>query len=125
MKKTFRELIIGGIKPGEIWENKTQRISRIYLNEYGNLQLEGEDNSFAQNYSTSIGLNATYELQRKEYTFAEAFMAYEEGREIESKCSKYKYKKVDGKDFASLEFGWDGFEFLEICEIRGSWYIND
>ena len=125
MKKTFRELIVNGIKPGEIWENKENRVSRIYINKEGYITFEGDDNGFAVNYSTCIGLGDIYELQRKEYTFAEAFMAYEEGREIESKCSKYKYKKVDGKDFASLEFGWDGFEFLEICEIRGSWYIND
>ena len=125
MKKTFRELIVDGLKPGEIWENKDQKVSRIYLNEYGNLQLEGEDNSFAQNYSTCIGLEAIYELQRKEYTFAEAFKSYEEGIEVESKITGFKYKKVDGKDLAEVSYGWDDFDYLEICEIRGSWYINN
>lgn len=121
MKKTFRELIIGGIKPGEIWENKTQRISRIYLNEYGNLQLEGEDSSFAQNYSTCIGLEVTYELQRKEYTFEEAFKAYEEGKEIES----IETGEICCKSDWIRKYGNDNEGTISRLAIRNKWYIND
>ena len=126
-KKTFRELIIDGIKPGEIWENKDQRISRIYLNKYGNLQLEGEDNSFAQNYSTCIGFEATYELKRKEYTFEEAFKAYEEGKEIESVHSGYRYKLKDKEDLyiSKIIEEWVENTEFDLDEIRGKWYIND
>lgn len=117
MKKTFRELIVNGIKPGEIWENKENRVSRIYINKEGYITFEGDDNGFT--------VGDIYELQRKEYTFAEAFKSYEDGIEVESKITGFKYKKVDGKDLVEMSYGWDDFDYLEICEIRGSWYINN
>ena len=64
-----------------------------------------------------------YHLQRKEYTFEEAFKAYEEGKEIESCYSGVKYLiQHGGSDCYS-----DGRKtnLIEFNEIRGKWYINN
>ena len=55
-----------------------------------------------------------FSIERKKYSFAEAFKAYEEGKEIES-CinSDWSYKLGD-------------YELLVYAkEIKGEWYIND
>lgn len=109
---TFRE-VIANIKDGEIWENEKQRVARIYINKLGNVQLEGDDIDFAQNFSTCVDLNAKYKLKRKKYSFTEAFKAYEEGKEIESCISGERYKLDDIKLLVYAE------------EIKGEWYIND
>lgn len=108
---TFRE-VIANIKDGEIWENEKQRVARIYINKLGNVQLEGDDIDFAQNFSTCVDLNAKYKLKRKKYSFTEAFKAYEEGKEIESCISGERYKLDDIKLLVYAE------------EIKGEWYIN-
>lgn len=109
---TFIE-VIANIKDGEIWENEKQRVARIYINKLGNVQLEGDDIDFAQNFSTCVDLNAKYKLKRKKYSFTEAFKAYEEGKEIESCISGERYKLDDIKLLVYAE------------EIKGEWYIND
>lgn len=123
---TFKE-VIANIKEGEVWENESQRVAKIYINKSGNVQLEGIDNGFSQNYSTCVGLNAKYKLQRKEYTFEEAFKAYEEGKEIESES--WRYKKINGKDSICSKDNdaWvtSKLAAIDIKEIRGKWYIND
>lgn len=124
MEKTFKE-IIENIKDGEVWENNSQRVARIYLNKSGNLQLEGNDNGFAQNFSTCVGLNITYKL-KKGCPFHEAFKAYEEGKEIES--YKYRYKKIDGRDcfYSTLSKEWQGDRLdFTLDEIRNDWYIKE
>ena len=120
---TFRE-VIANIKEGQVWENKSQRVSKIYINKSGNNQLEGEDNSFSSNFSTCVGPDVKYKLQRKEYTFEEAFKAYEEGEEIESIKSGCKYK--GGKFKLNNQFSeWLPLRSIPIEEIEGEWYIND
>lgn len=110
---SFKE-IIANIKKGEVWENKENRVSRIYLNKDGKLMLEGDD-AFSINDSTCIDLNSKYTLQRKQYykyyTFEEAFKAYDEGRIIESCESGCKYSK-------------DCYGLIDFKEIKGKWYIN-
>ena len=70
--------------------------------------------------------NDKFKLQRKEYTFEEAFKAYEEGKEIESCYSQYKYKKEGGLDLYSKTGNeWYGEDNFEIDEIRGKWDINN
>lgn len=121
MKKlTFKE-VIANIKEGEVWENEIAPISFIRLRADGVLDF---------NENQGINLNCTYKLKRKEYTFEEAFKAYEEGKEIESES--YKYKKCNGADcfklITSIKDEWikceDGFK-IHLDEIRGKWYIND
>lgn len=119
MEKTFRE-VIADIKEGEVWECRSKYIQRfadgiqIYHKEKGK-----------STPSMLMRNNDKFKLQRKEYTFAEAFKAYEEGKEIESCYSQYKYKKEGGLDlYSKTENEWYGEDNFEIDEIRGKWYIN-
>ena len=114
-EKTFRE-VIRDIKEGEVWVNDIAPISYIRLREGGVLDF---------NENEGINLFCKYTLQREEYTFEEAFKAYEEGKEIESVCSGYRYKKENGEDVAILSADWQDFDYFELYEIRGKWYIND
>lgn len=120
MEKTFRE-VIADIKEGEVWECRSKYIQRfadgiqIYHKEKGK-----------STPSMLMRNNDKFKLQRKEYTFEEAFKAYEEGKEIESCYSQYKYKKEGGLDlYSKTENEWYGKDNFEIDEIRGKWYINN
>lgn len=122
MEKTFRE-VIRDIKEGEVWEctRKDARIKRIRLDgilvfDYGHLITEDR---------SAIRSTDKFKLQRKEYTFEEAFKAYEEGKEIES-CEKVSYKKIDENSYLMNGVKYDSEDtMLSINEIRGKWYIND
>lgn len=124
---TFKE-VIANIKEGEVWENNKMNLviklieGRIYIGD----RYDNEVDGFIGQY---IPLTLKFELQRKKYSFEEAFKAYEEGKEIESK--EFKYKKINGIDSFKLireKYGWneceDGFE-IHLDEIRDKWYIND
>ena len=102
MEKTFRE-VIAYIKEGEVCINDTAPISIIKLR-------PGEILDFNKN--VGINLNVKYKLQRKEYTFEEAFKAYEEGKEIQSASTDKIYHKE--KDFLFASY-----------EISKKWYINN
>lgn len=116
-KKTFRE-VIATIKEGETWVNDIAPISYIRLREDGVLDF---------NENEGVNLFCTYTLQKKQFTFEEAFKAYEEGKEIESNL--YRYKRINNKDayFDTLTRGWHRVADLSIdlSEIRGKWYINN
>lgn len=77
--------------------------------------------------SFAIEVDDIFTLHRKEYTFQEAFKAYEEGKEIESVYSgcRYKKEKGKGKDTFMYLADWMEFDSIELEEIRGKWYIND
>lgn len=120
---TFKE-VIANIKEGEVWESEEKIIQKISCAIVIGLKDK-------ENIGSEMGFldNVKYKLQRKEYTFEEAFKAYEEGKEIESK--EFKYKKINGIDGFKLireKYGWneceDGFE-IHLDEIRDKWYIND
>lgn len=119
MKKTFRE-VIATIKEGEVWVNEVSPISFIRLREDGVLDF---------NENEGVNLYNTYTLQRKEYTFEEAFKAYEDGKEIESCEGPYRYKKQNGNDAyfdTFAEAWWIGTPItFSLQEIRGKWYINN
>lgn len=82
MEKTFRE-VIADIKEGEVWE----------LDQF---EIECYKTGTIVIRSTLTGKVFGFEkkdrfkLQRKQYTFEEAFKAYEEGKEIED----YKKNKI-------------------------------
>ena len=125
IEKTFRE-VIATIKEGEIWENEIYSISKDAdglsikrLDKY--IQKDIKDTPYMYLYDKKL-----FELQRKQYTFEEAFKAYEEGKEIESCYSQYKYKKEGGLDlYSKTENEWYVEDRFEIDEIRGKWYINN
>lgn len=120
---TFTE-VIANIKEGQVWRNRRlQKNLREISKKEGiiNFTFVDTDRSFL-----SVSEEDTFTLHRKEYTFQEAFKAYEEGKEIES--MKFKYKKIEGEDkfYSKNNQGWfnnDGG--FEPVEIRGKWYIND
>jgi hypothetical protein len=134
MKKTFRE-VIADIKDGEVWESvqdcyQLKEISCI--KGMINFRLKGvliEKTGKSNVVDTGEGSGQTFKLQkRKEYSFEEAFKAYEEGREIESKVSDFKYKKGNRADFQASYFTpnkWNINFNIDIEEIRGKWYINN
>ena len=79
---------------------------------------------------TVIDKNHKFALKKEEvneYAFSEALELYEEGKEIESKVSKERYKKINGKDtiYDNTNKTWvdNDFEFT-FKEIRGKWYIK-
>lgn len=55
----------------------------------------------------------TFSIQRKKYSFAEAFKAYEEGKEIESCTNENRCYKLNGRRLCVYD-----------DEIKGEWYIN-
>lgn len=100
MEKTFRE-VIADIKEGEVWE-------------HGNIKIAKRSNSIMFNTDNffEIGDSVKFKLQRREYTFEEAFKAYEEGKEIQSASTDKIYHKE--KDFLFASY-----------EISKKWYINN
>ena len=99
MEKTFRE-VIADIKKGEVWECLGIKITK----DSDSIQMLG----FGKN-TIFMDSSRIFNLQRKEYTFEEAFKAYEEGKEIESCYSQYKYKKEGGLDlYSKTENEWYG-----------------
>lgn len=126
MEKTFRE-VIATIKEGEIWGNEIYSISKDAdglsikrLDKY--IQKDIKDTPYMYLYDKTL-----FELQKKQYTFEEAFKAYEEGKEIESCENGYKYLQntftYPGNEqwlcFRNSE------QMFTTDAIRGKWYIND
>lgn len=124
MEKTFKE-VIANIKENEVWESD---IKIIKCTNDGNISVRSKIDGKTE--IMNFDKCNLYKLQREEYTFEEAFKAYEEGKEVES--GSYKYKKCNGADcfklIRSIKDEWikceDGFE-IHLDEIRGKWYIND
>lgn len=120
---TFRE-VIANIKKGEVWEDG----NKIIKCTEGAICIETKDGVAYNGFEfLDQGL---YRLQRPQYTFQEAFEAFEEGKEIESCVTSYTFRKID--DYIEV---WDKTEgerrYLEfdemfsLEEIRNKWYIND
>ena len=121
MRKTFRE-VIADIKEGEVWESHCKKIIGF---KDGDFEIRDNDGHKFGN-AVSIRSANKYRLKRKEYTFEEAFKAYEEGKEIESRYNHYKYKKIDGVDaYSKTKNDLYKADSFGINEIRGKWYINN
>lgn len=118
MELTFKE-VIANIKENEVWESNTRTIER----QEGGINIKRK--SKVTTYYMYFDDNEKFKLQRKEYTFEEAFKAYEEGKEIESDYSGGRYKKEKGKDTFMFLADWREFDSIDLEEIRGKWYIND
>ena len=126
MEKTFRE-VIATIKEGEIWGNEIYSISKDAdglsikrLDKY--IQKDIKDTPYMYLYDKTL-----FELQKKQYTFEEAFKAYEEGKEIESCENGYKYLQNTFTYPGNEQ--WlcfrDSEQMFTTDTIRGKWYIND
>lgn len=123
-ERTFKE-VIANIKEGEVWESEEKIIRKIS----GAIVIGFKDKENIDSEMEFLD-NVKYKLQRKEYTFEEAFKAYEEGKEIES-CEGCKFKRCDKDVVLIIDFAGDKIkrssceELFSIKEIRGKWYIND
>ena len=106
---TFRE-VIANIKEGEVWEggNKIIKCTEVAI------CIETTD-GVAYNGFGFLD-KSLYRLQRPQYTFQEAFKAFEEGKEIESCESGYIYNTTEENVEDKIFYGY---------EIQGKWYIND
>lgn len=124
MKKTFRE-VITDIKEREVWIcEKFNR--KIIKGDDGVIEIRALNDKTFDNISALIFNDEIYELQRQQYSFKEAFKAYEEGWEIESCYNQYKYKKINGIDlYSKTENDLYDVDSFGINEIRGKWYINN
>lgn len=124
MKKTFRE-VITDIKEREVWIcEKFNR--KIIKGDDGVIEIRALNDKTFDNISALIFNDEIYELQRQQYSFKEAFKAYEEGWEIESCYNQYKYKKINGIDlYSKTENDLYDADSFGINEIRGKWYINN
>lgn len=125
-QKTFRE-VIADIKEGEIWESRSKYIQRfadgiqIYHKEKGK-----------STPSMLMSNNDKFKLQRKEYTFEEAYKKAKEGAEIQSLASNIKYKKYDENTMMFKDKDMDDFAgisndnaIFSVDEIQGKWFINN
>lgn len=110
---TFRE-VIANIKEGEVWESE---MFEIYLdNKTSELILKDKIGCFN---CREIGIKKEkkfFKLKRPQYTFQEAFKAFEEGKEIESCESGDIYNATEEGVKNGIFYGY---------EIQGKWYIND
>ena len=123
---TFRE-VIANIKEGEVWESE---ILEIYLdNKTSELVLKHKTNYF---YCREIGIKKEkkFKLKRPQYTFQEAFKAFEEGKEIESCESGFKFEiyedatKIKREGYKTI-YEHKAVKIFSTEEIKGKWYIND
>lgn len=121
---TFTE-VIANIKEGEVWEGGNPAKITIRDTTSG-IEIKGIDDWIY------IGKNVKFKLQRKEYTFEEAFKAYEEGKEIESVIAGTKFRRQESTEGKVFDSYWDDavgcwwkFVGFDLDLIRGKWYIND
>ena len=119
---TFRE-VIANIKEGEVWE----RVDDEYISnriELKNGQLNQYNiwngkMDFTLKEAGVILDKPLYKLKRPQYTFQEAFKAFEEGKEIESCVTNC----VCSKEFITTHL--ENLICFTPKEIRNKWYIND
>lgn len=124
---SFRE-VIASIKEGEEYVNtkETYAVKGVYMSS-GNIVVytEKDFNRFV------VDDRMRFKKVMEEYTFQEAFKAFEEGKEIESCSSEYCYKLREDsilKRHYSVKQAetWNDEENLfKLNEIRGKWYIHD
>lgn len=121
MEKTFRE-VIRDIKEGEVWERNI--IS-------GNIKIKLEDDFIMiwkdNELVFTFGNKYKFKTNKEEYTFEEAFKAYEEGKEIMSLVTNYFYKNTQDGNFYKRNtesFYKNHNDNFTIDEIRGKWYIE-
>lgn len=130
---TFRE-VIANIKEGEVWERVDDEYisNRIELKN-GQLNQYNIWNGKMDFTLKEAGLildKTLYKLKRPQYTFQEAFKAFEEGKEIESCESGFKFEiygdtvRIKGGCYKVL-YECLKVKVFSIEEIQGKWYIND
>lgn len=117
----FQE-VIANIKEGETWD------SGFIIIKMTDRHIDIEFNYAPMGDVYSIRKDMKFKLKRKEYSFQEAFKAYEEGKEIESKYNTIRYKKIKNEltCFSKYYGSWVKSDVgFSVNSIREKWYIND
>lgn len=131
MLKSFLE-VLNTIKPGETYisVNEESRLKEINYNNIGDhIEFIGTVDTIIA--PTFFGINPhrkIFKLKREKYNFCEAYIAYKEGKIIESLESQCCYKK-DGLikkewNIMSPEKQYDSTSF-SMDEIDGKWHIYE
>lgn len=123
---SFRE-VIASIKEGEEYVNtkKTYAVKSIYMSS-GNIAVCTDQR--ADRFVVDDRMK--FKKVMKEYTFQEAFEAFEKGKEIESCLSGFKFKiyedtvRIKGGCYKAL-YECLKVKVFSIEEILGGWYIHD
>lgn len=118
MKKTFKEVIVKGIKKGEIWEGNYENIIGV---DDGVFDIEWKEGR--EDREDRIIVDAEYILQRKKVSFMEAFHSLDKDVEIENCNSGTLFKAISYKKKYDNE--WNiGIRFTTE-DIKGEFYINN
>ncbi|EPB8173097.1 hypothetical protein ACRTAL_002272 [Clostridium perfringens] len=127
---TFKE-VITNIKEDEVWLSSVYEIKKdkegIQVKRLDK-NVEQDDNEIPFMYFYDS--NHSFSLQRKQYTFEEAFESFEKGKEIKSVVSGKCFKIRDSvsvyiaKD-KTINTVNDEIRLFTHNEIRGKWYVND
>lgn len=117
--KTFRE-VIRDIKEGEIY---TDGCTIIFMKN-DKIKIKDVFKNFDESYTYSNDYRK-FKLKRKEYSFNEAFKAYEEGEEIESLVNNIKYKNGKFKLENNYEYELGKKLGFSVEQIKEKWYINN
>lgn len=127
MEKTFRE-VIRDIKLGEVWVSMYKRI----LCFDGEIRIEKNDKMTKDVTEFVFNDYSKYKLAHKEYSFSEAWNAMYEGKTIQSKVSKIRFKKIinNERDIYVIPYEDDDkrvytMDCLAVREINNPWYILD
>lgn len=123
---SFRE-VMASIKEGEEYVNtkETYAVKGVYMSS-GNIVVytEKDFNRFV------VDDRMRFKKVMEEYTFQEAFKAFEKGKEIESCLSGFKFKiyedtvRIKGGCYKAL-YECLKVKVFSIEEILGGWYIHD
>lgn len=127
MKLTFKEIVNREIdREYEVWKGKYLEIVK-----YKDGWVAIKDSYASCDKHAFIKPNELFTLEREEVSLDEALEAFEEGKEIESVASGYKYikegERVCTRDANSIciDTTTEDETLFMLTEIKGKWYIND
>ena len=96
----------------------------------GKLEMEEFNKQFETFCYEKVMEMLTKQFKRPQYTFQEAFKAFEEGKEIESCESGFKFEiyedatKIKREGYKTI-YEYKAVKIFSTEEIQGKWYIND
>lgn len=122
---TFKE-VITNIKEGEIWKNENYIIKYLH----GTISIKTKNGEVFNGIAFCD--DVLFTLQRKQYTFEEAFKSFNNGKEIESCISNFKYRIYNNKTISVTGLTYDKKRLVSkdennftVNEVQNKWYIND
>lgn len=121
----FRE-VITDIKDGEVWGNENY----IIKCSHGIISIKTKNREVFN--GIAFGDDTLFTLQRKQYSFEEALKSFDNGKEIESCISNFKYRIYNNKTISVASLTYDKKRLVSkddnnftVNEVQNKWYIND